>query len=341
MKIINNKNLIFLFILLIASSIYASDKENLLRIGKQFYKEGKYYQAIKNLESATLFVENYDDRYDTYFYLGLSYYMIKNPKYVDAFKDAIKANPLKKLDAKILSPKIIEIYDGIKKETLKEQSRLDLVSSSLKQYVGSVSEKKSFCFLEYDNAYRKIEKIIKNDDLEINYQTELLKYEYGFYKFFSIYLGGGFGNMTFSEENSKTSFAYEGCVKGDILLINKINFDIKAEYLNLEEKFTKLNVKIKWQELRTGAAITYNMHPYFNPYIGIYHLKIRGSLDYLPDEWRTTNLVYNISNGNGSNEVLAGVKMNINNYLLQAEMRANGDFSKLIQSFKLGAGMVF
>ncbi len=339
----NNKKLIFFYILIIVFNfsvikIYAdSDYENLLISGKSFYNEGKYHQAINSLQSASILLEGFDSKYEAYLYLGFSYYMINNLKYSEAFRNAIKINPIKKLDPKIISPKIIKIYDEIRNEVAGKEGRINLISFSAKQYFESIPEKKTTISFEIKDFLLETKDESKNKKITANYRTQFVNLEYGITKIFFLYIGAGAVEIGLPEKYGEPSFAYEAGVKIDILYLKKLDIDLRAEYLNFNDESDSLNRKIKWKELRTGTAINFHNFSNFTPYIGFYKIIIDSSLDYSQAENQQNELVINLKNKDSSNEFFAGAKINLEPIFLLAEIY----YMKDMGNFKIGIGKAF
>ncbi|MBI5207102.1 MAG: hypothetical protein HY934_04850 [Candidatus Firestonebacteria bacterium] len=329
-----------LIFLIINTSIFSKDQNNidsLLKEGIELYENAKWEEAIKKFLFISSTIEKCTDPdkfYDVYFYSGLCYNLLgKELEAKQAFKQAIRIKPFKTLDTEVHSIEIIELYDKARKEI--DDSNTALV---FKSWWECIPDKKSSIAIEYQDYLREVVNENKNDKITANYRTELLKFECGFAKLFSVYLEAGGAGLALPLDYGKTSFAYGYGAKIIVLPLRKINLDMRWEYLNFENEKDVLSEqwkrKVKWKESRTGAAATF----FSWLSVGFYDLKLNGDLNYSSSNSQVSGESYKLKVDNDfKKEYFVGIKINGKKYFIETDIRG----AKKIDSFRAGLGWYF
>lgn len=105
--------IISLVLIFSIAALAVSDFEKALENAKIYYDQGDFTKSIEELKKAmdSLEGQNNEDKVEAYKYLGFSYVAFgEKEKAKEEFKKVIKLKPSMKLDATIVSPKIIAVF---------------------------------------------------------------------------------------------------------------------------------------------------------------------------------------------------------------------------------------
>lgn len=144
-----------------SESVTTDSLETMLNRAKEYYYSGEYQSAIRELESALVYLKQLKqtDQVEAYKYLAFSYVAFGDrPRAKEQFKKALALEPALELDPATVSPKIIKVFEEAKAEMVQaptiEPGAPSLKMAAEEEISGFDATMRSCCVAGWGQTYR-------------------------------------------------------------------------------------------------------------------------------------------------------------------------------------------